>query len=135
LARATRDAALLAGHNAPLGVLVPGETPPEALAPLLPWLALVAVRFPVFKDGRGFTLGRHLRERLGFTGALRATGHILPDQLVFLLRCGFSEVEIGDNADPAPWLAAPGLIRTAYQPVLTEDAPLGGLRRRLATAA
>ena len=54
----------------------------------------ILVRFPIFSDGRGFTLGRRLRTELDFTGKLIAGGHIIPDQADFLRRCGFSHTWI-----------------------------------------
>ena len=72
---------------------------PEALAPHLDRLALIRVTFGSFSDGRGFTLARRLR-RLGFTGRLRARGHVIADQYAMARRSGFDEVEV------APQLAA-----------------------------
>ena len=56
--------------------------------------AAIAVRFPVFSDGRGFTLGRRLRTESHFNGCLIAAGHLIPDQADFLHRCGFSHAMI-----------------------------------------
>nr|WP_010130829.1 DUF934 domain-containing protein [Microbulbifer agarilyticus] len=53
-------------------------------------LPLVAVHFPAFTDGRGFTAARLLRERYGFKGELRAVGNFIRDQLTYLTRCGFN---------------------------------------------
>ena len=57
---------------------------------------LVVVAFPAFSDGRGFTLARHLRAR-GYTGRLRARGHVIADQYAMVRRVGFDEVEISDD--------------------------------------
>lgn len=69
---------------------------------------LVIVEFPSFADGRGFTLARQLRLH-GFTGRLRAKGHVLADQYAMARRSGFDEVEISDELatrQPADqWLA------------------------------
>jgi len=65
----------------------------EDLADRLVALDLIRVTFPAFSDGRGFTLARDLR-RQGFTGRLRATGHVLADQYAMARRAGFDEVEI-----------------------------------------
>ena len=54
---------------------------------------LVVLNFPKFTDGRAYSQARLLRERLGYTGELRATGAVLRDQLPFLLRCGFDSFE------------------------------------------
>ncbi|MGB5868561.1 MAG: DUF934 domain-containing protein [Albidovulum sp.] len=56
----------------------------------------VTIAFPSFSDGRGFTLARHLRDR-GFTGRLRAKGHVIADQYAMARRAGFDEVEISDE--------------------------------------
>lgn len=69
---------------------------PEALVPHLDRLALIRVTFGSFSDGRGFTLARRLR-RLGFTGRLRARGHVIADQYAMARRSGFDEVEIADD--------------------------------------
>lgn len=57
---------------------------------------LIRVAFPSSADGRGFTLARHLRAR-GYSGRLRARGHVLADQYAMARRCGFDEVEISDD--------------------------------------
>jgi uncharacterized protein (DUF934 family) len=64
-----------------------------ALAPHLPRLRLIRVRFPAFNDGRGFTHARRLRA-MGYTGTLRASGHVLADQYAMARRSGFDSVEI-----------------------------------------
>ena len=64
------------------------------LAPYLDWLALMALVFPSFRDGRAYSQARLLRERHGFRGELRATGQVLRDQFLFLLRAGFDAFEV-----------------------------------------
>lgn len=66
---------------------------PEDLAPYLDRIGMIRIAFPGFADGRGFTLARELRRR-GFTGRLRAAGHILSDQFRLARSCGFDDVEI-----------------------------------------
>jgi uncharacterized protein (DUF934 family) len=117
-----------------IGVALPNDADPAALAPFLDRLALIVLHWPKHRDGRAFTQARALRER-GFRGAIRATGHLLPDQHAFLLRCGVTEIELPDGADPAPWQAALGRIPLGYQPAAMGDAaPLGLLRRHLRLA-
>ena len=116
-----------------LGVLVPNDIHPRVLAPVQDKLDLIAVSFPKHKDGRGFSLGRMLRQQ-GFAGTLRASGHILPDQFGFALHDGFDEVEI-DEAQAArqpveQWLRARALISESYQQ--TEDGPVTIFQRRRA---
>lgn len=69
---------------------------PTAVAALLNNIGLIRVAFPAFNDGRGFTLARRLRF-LGYTGRLRAHGHVIADQYTMARRCGFDEVEISDD--------------------------------------
>lgn len=71
------------------GVQIDADIDPGELASDLPALPLVAIRFPRFTDGRGFSLGRLLRQRHGFVGELRAVGDFLLEQLYYLQRCGF----------------------------------------------
>jgi uncharacterized protein (DUF934 family) len=135
LARLQRDAAGLAGRNAPFGVALPPETQPEEIGPWLDRLALVVVLLPKSRDGRAFTQARALREHHGYTGEIRATGHVIPDQYTALRRCGVSTVAVPEGTDPAAWDAARRVVGIAYQPALTPDAPLSLLRRRLAVRA
>ena len=69
---------------------------------------MIRVAFPSFADGRGFTLAARLR-RLGYTGRLRAAGHVIADQYAMARRAGFDEVEISEElAERQPvsqWLA------------------------------
>ncbi len=124
------------GRNAEIGVQVASTTKPEDLAPLLDRVTLVAIEFPKFRDGRGFTIARTLRERYGYTGEIRAVGHFLPDQYSQLVRCGFTSAVVPDGSDLAPWQAALGMFRVAYQADVSGSALVSGLRReRRLTAA
>ena len=77
---------------APAGVVLPPNAELAAILPRLGELAVIAVEFPKFRDGRGFSIARSLREHHGYKGDLRATGHFLPDQFAFLLSCLASPV-------------------------------------------
>ena len=68
----------------------------ETLASDLTRFALIAIAFPKFTDGRGYSLAHQLRSGYSFSGELRARGEILFDQLQFLARCGFDSFEITD---------------------------------------
>lgn len=83
--------------------------PDDPLEALLPWLAdipLVAIRFPLFIDGRGYSLARLLRCRYGYTGELRAVGDVLVDQLAVMAQCGFDSFGLRADQPPAEALAA-----------------------------
>lgn len=80
-----------------VGVEIAGDVVLDDLEPFLPRLGLVVVRFAFMRDGRPFSIGRLLRERYGFTRDLRAVGDFIPDQVLFLLRCGFNSFEVGET--------------------------------------
>lgn len=88
------------------GVVLPPNADPAAILPRLGALAVVAVEFPKFRDGRGFSIARALREHYGFAGDLRATGHFLPEQFLFLISCGFTSFETPPEHDAAQFAAA-----------------------------
>ncbi|SEF88950.1 DUF934 domain-containing protein [Bosea lathyri] len=102
----------------PLGVLIPNNISVEALKEVLPHLALVAISFPAYSDGRGFSLARQLR-RHGFTGTLRASGPLIADQFAYALSSGFDEVELPEASagrqPVAQWLRALEQISHTYQ--------------------
>ena len=73
---------------------LPPDTDPDSLKGTAP--GPIRIHFPSFADGRGFTLARLLRLR-GYTGRLRAAGHVIADQYAMARRAGFDEVEISDD--------------------------------------
>lgn len=96
----------------------------EELTEDLPRLDLVAVEFPSPGEGRGYSQGRLLRERLGFRGELRALGAGVRQDLVFLLaRCGFDAIELAAGEDAQAAVRARGRYDVAYQPG-ARDIPL-----------
>lgn len=113
------DAAIHACRGRPLGVEVANTTDVERLAPLFDRLALIAIAFPSFGDGRGFTLAKRLR-RAGYKGRLRASGPLIPDQAAYAFACGFDEIELPDSSaarqTEAQWKNASGVISAPYQP-------------------
>jgi len=98
-ARFLADGAEILQREAPVGVLWPNNRKVAELAPYLDRLAVVALVFPSFKDGRAYSQARLLRERYGYTGELRATGQILRDQFVFLVRAGFDVLDVAKAND------------------------------------
>jgi uncharacterized protein (DUF934 family) len=115
-ARPIADFADIAGREAPTGVLWPNNRKVAELAPFLDRLALVALVFPTFKDGRAYSQARQLRERHGFRGELRATGDVLRDQFLFLARAGFDAFEVKKDADAAAFAEAIARYSVFYQP-------------------
>jgi uncharacterized protein (DUF934 family) len=101
-----------------LGVEIPNHCDPKKLAPHFERLGLVAVDFPSFADGRGFSIAAKLRET-GFRGRLRASGPVIADQFAYLLACGFDEVLVPDavalRQPPEQWARQLSAVTLAYQ--------------------
>lgn len=87
----------------------------EALVYDLPRIALVAVVFPKYRDGRGYTAARLLRERYGFTHEIRAVGEVLREQAGFMVRVGIDAFEPADGSTPEQWGRATHRQRHVYQ--------------------
>jgi uncharacterized protein (DUF934 family) len=99
-----------------LGVLWPNDRRVAELAPWLGHLSLVALEFPKFRDGRAYSQARQLRERHFYRGQLRATGDVLRDQFLFLLRAGFDSFEVKKPADAPAFADAVSRFSVFYQP-------------------
>lgn len=123
-----RKAELLARGD--VAVWLDANEGPEAIADDLGQLPLVAVNFPKFTDGRGYSTARLLRERYGFRGEIRAIGDVLVDQLHFMSRCGFDAFALRTDQKPETALALFAPFPESYQPGVDEPAPL--FRRRAA---
>ena len=102
-------------RGSPFGVgLQSGEAAAD-IAGDISHLDLIALEFPAFTDGRAYSTARLLRERYGYMGELRAVGHVLRDQFLFMRRCGFDTFEVRDN-DAGVWQEAVREINIFYQP-------------------
>jgi uncharacterized protein (DUF934 family) len=128
--RLLADADAITRHKGAAGVLWPNDRAVSELAPHLNRLALVGLRFLTFKDGRAYSQARILRERYKFRGELRATGQILRDQFLFLLRSGFDAFEVTKEADVAAFADSVRRYSVFYQPGADGSPP--AFRRRLA---
>ena len=105
----------LLGAGRAVGVRVQSDETVEDLAYDLPRLALVALVFPKYGDGRAYTSARLLRQRLGFKGEVRAVGDVLRMQAGFMVRCGFDSFVPADGSTPEQWGTAAGRFRHVYQ--------------------
>ena len=97
------------------GVWLGPADDPFALAADVGRLALIAVDFPQLTDGRGYSHARLLRQRLGYSGELRAIGDVGRDQLYYLAQCGFDAFVIPDGRDAAAAIAAFADFTDGYQ--------------------
>ncbi len=115
---------------APLAVWLDSHEDPSALADDLHRLALIAVNFPRFGDGRGYSAAFLLRQRYGFKGELRAIGDVLRDQLFYLQRVGFNAFGVRAGKDIEDALKALDDFSETYQ--ASSDQPVPLFRRRAA---
>ncbi len=111
------------------GVIWPNSRDVEDLLPYLDRLAVVALVFPVFRDGRAYSQARLLRERYKFKGELRATGQVLRDQFMFMLRAGFDAFEVKKDSDARAFAEVSHRFSVFYQP--TGDGRVTAFHRRL----
>ena len=123
----------LIGRDNGVGVWLAGDDDPAHVASDLGHLSLIAVHFASFTDGRGYSIGRLLRERYGWRGELRAIGDVQRDQIYYLSRCGFDAFDLRSGEDVDVALKAFDDFSEAYQ--TSVDRPLPLFRRREASAA
>ena len=107
-----------------IGVWIASDERPEALKDDIARFTVIAVDFPKFMDGRGYSIAYNLRARLGYTGELRAIGDVLRDQLFYMQRVGFNAFAV--RADKNIHDALKGLtdFSEPYQAALDIKAPL-----------
>ena len=121
----------------PFGIWLAPDDEPTELAPHVSRLAsrdsILAVHFPKWGDGRGYSTGTLLRTRVGWRGELRAFGDIGRDHLYHLARCGFDAFKLPPQRDPHDALAGLKDFSLAYQGAADDPVPLFR-KRRLATA-
>ena len=115
LAQWQEDGAVWRARAPRLGVLLGPADDPAEIADDLDALSLIAVDFPSFTDGRGYSTARLLRERHGWQGELRAVGEVLRDQLFLLSRCGFDSFALADGQPVDEALAAFADFSEVYQ--------------------
>ncbi|EIJ48204.1 hypothetical protein GWL_24460 [Herbaspirillum sp. GW103] len=110
--------------RAEIGVWLASDERPEELKGQLENFKVVAVDFPKFADGRGYSIAYNLRARLGYTGELRAIGDVLRDQLFYMQRVGFDAFAV--RADKNIHDAVKGLtdFSEKYQTSWDEKNPL-----------
>ena len=119
----------LLARDGGLGIWLDSREEPAAIADNLAHFAVVAVNFPVFTDGRGYSTARLLRERYGYRGELRAIGDVLRDQIFYMSRCGFNAFALRADKSIEDALSAFDDFSDAYQTAVDQPLPL--FRRRL----
>ena len=128
-ARFLEDPEALLKRSGKTGVIWPNNRDVDDLVPYLERLAVIALVFPSFRDGRAYSQARLLRERHGYDGELRATGQVLRDQFVFMLRAGFDAFEVKKESDADAFAETVKRYSVFYQP--TGDGRVTALNRRM----
>jgi uncharacterized protein (DUF934 family) len=128
-ARFLDEAEALSRREGGTGVIWPNNRDLDDLVPYLDRLAVVALVFPTFRDGRAYSQARLLRERHNYRGELRATGQVLRDQFLFMLRAGFDSFEVKKPADAEAFANTVRRYSVFYQP--TGDGRMTALHRRM----
>ena len=123
LTRFQSDGERLQSEGRLVGVRLESDEEVEALAYDLPRLAVVALAFPKFGDGRAYSYAKILRERFGYKGEVRAVGDVLREQAGFMVRCGFDAFEPADGSTPEVWERAAHRFRHVYQRSIDRRTP------------
>lgn len=105
-----------------LGVWLNDEQMAEDVAELLDEVALIALHFPKFADGRSFSKARLLRDRFGYQGEIRALGDFLPDQIDYLARCGVDAFACRNEQEAATALLMLDSFSIHYQSDVNQTA-------------
>ncbi len=129
--RELHDTGGLQGREISLhGLLLQPDDEPETLLDWFPVLPLIAIDFPSFRDGRGYSQAYLLRTRLGWQGELRAVGDVLRDQLSHMRQCGFDSFAVREDKSVDDALKGLQGLSVQYGRSVIEPRPL--FRRRQA---
>jgi uncharacterized protein (DUF934 family) len=125
----------LVARGTPLGVRLPNAQSPEVLKDDLRHLSVVALEFPIFRDGRSYSWARLLRQRLAFKGEIRAVGNVLRDQLFFMARVGIDAFEVPQGFSIDAFERAMREFSYVYQPSIDSRRTVTALRHSQRLAA
>jgi uncharacterized protein (DUF934 family) len=110
--------------RADIGVWIASHERPEVLKEDVAKLPVIAVDFPKFSDGRGYSIAYNLRARLGFTGELRAIGDVLRDQMFYMQRVGFNAFATREDRSIHDAVKSLSDFSEAYQTAWDQKSPL-----------
>jgi uncharacterized protein (DUF934 family) len=133
LARWQEERGLIEPRNTPIGLRLKANDAVEQIAGDLDRLAVIALEFPKFNDGRAMSQARLLRERYRYRGEIRATGKVLRDLLLFMHRCGFDAFEVADNVTAGIVAKSLAEFDVFYQPAA--DGSRSVIQRRYETGS
>ena len=126
--QAERD--VLLERGAPLGIKLRSDQSPDHIGDGLQQIAVVALEFPAFRDGRAYSYARLLREKYGFKGELRAVGDVLLEQLHFMLRTGIDAFELNSENPAKDYEIASKDFSVWYQPTADGRSTAADRRQR-----
>ena len=121
---ARRDRLAARAESAQLAVWLASDQLATAIQDDLNKFALIAIDFPKFSDGRGYSIAYNLRKRLGYTGELRAIGDVLRDQLFQMRRCGFDAYATRQDRSIHDALLGLTVFSETYQAAVDQPLPL-----------
>lgn len=115
---------ILKARNTPFGVIIRADNQGKTqlgedvreLSPFLGSLDVVALEFPTFRNGRGYSSARILRDEMGFEGEIRAVGDVAYDQWAYMARCGIDAFDVDDKVTLEQFSQAVGELSDIYQP-------------------
>ncbi len=121
-------------HPDATALVIPNDADIDDLRCDVSGFSAIILEFPAFKDGRAYSQARLLRERIGYTGEIRARGDVLRDQLLYMVRCGVNGFEIAGAASDGAETALQE-FSFAYQASSDGATPVWKRRRNRAAAA
>ncbi|MDG1820010.1 MAG: DUF934 domain-containing protein [Porticoccaceae bacterium] len=114
----------LSEHSGNVGVWIDSHEEIEEFASTIAAAPVIAINFPKFVDGRGFSVARLLRERYGYIGEIRAIGNFIRDQLFMMQRCGFNAFQFESEIDMAAASQSLNDFSDSYQVAVDQPEPL-----------
>ncbi len=114
----------LAERSDDIGVLLESDTNIDEIAEQLLAIKLIAINFPVFTDGRGYSIARSLREHYNYKGEIRAVGDVMQDQLYYMRRCGFNSFMLKQGRSLSLAVKALFPFKESYQAAIDQPKPL-----------
>ena len=112
------------GDRSTIGVWLDSDEPPSLLGDDIEGFPLIAINFPSFADGRGYSYASLLRQRYNYQGEIRAIGDVLRDQLFYMKRCGFDAFVMRENDKSEEALASLEDFADTYQSSAANPEPL-----------
>ena len=110
--------------KANIGLWLDSHESAEPLASVCHDITLIAINFPVFSDGRGYSYARTLRDHFAYRGEIRAIGDILPDQMYFYQRCGFNSFLLRSDVNPETAINSLNDFSISYQAGSDQSTPI-----------